>query len=368
MSRTPTSDEKGKITKLISNNASMFRDARIMSEYFYVITDTTDMVPGYGSSQYIAVLPTDNPDSIEWVNPSGDHRDSWHWGHSTVILTNEDFTKVYKVRGSNSAEDEPGNRKYSCNRKTNRKKESRAERREDSHGRRDVDLRRKADEAHRKSEKYRRAAEESRREAERRADEARQRTWQSADKIHRKTDGAERVQSRIARKSVQRAYTAEPATKNRSTRIEGLFKNNTMKSVGVKKVTDSITVAGITISFMALLFLGLLVSLVILAATVPVALGTGALLNKKAGSVWNPDEYDWVPDKLLDALENDETHDGAIERMDDIKLIVESGASDEKKNSSIERVLASIKTDEAPEKDTAAGDFLVDKIADMWDK
>lgn len=366
--RNATADERKKIIELINKNKSMFYMSEHAKSDRITITDTTDIRPGYGAESYVAVLPVGKKNSVEWYNPSGDRRDDWHWGHSTIIVTNKDFTKVRKVRGMYSAEDKPGNRKYSCNRKTNRKKESRAERREDSHGRRDVDLRRKADEAHRKSEKYRRAAEESRREAERRADEARQRTWQSADKIHRKTDGAERVQSRIARKSVQRAYTAEPATKNRSTRIEGLFKNNTMKSVGVKKVTDSITVAGITISFMALLFLGLLVSLVILAATVPVAIGTGAFLGKRTKTVWNPDEYNWVPDKLLDALENDETHDGAIERMDDIKLIVESGASDENKNSSIERVLASIKTDEAPEKDTTAGDFLVDKIADMWDK
>lgn len=338
MSRTPTSDEKGKITKLINDNASMFRNACIIHEYFYVITDTTDMVPGYGSSQYIAVLPTDNPDSIEWVNPSGYHRDDWHWGHSTVILTNEDFTKVYKVRGSNSAEDEPGNRKYSCNRKTNRKKEPRAERR---------------------------------------ADEARQREWQAVDKIRRKTDGAEReiakrVQSRIAGESVRQSYTTEPVVKSRSARIEELFNGDVTKpSETIRSVIDKVNLVvaiGTLTSFILGASFGLPVTILSLAVTTFVAIGTGVFLDKRVKTVWSPDEYDWLPDKLLDALENDKTHDGAIERMDDIKLIVESGASDEKKNSSIERVLASIKTDEAPEKDTTAGDFLVDKIADMWDK
>lgn len=345
MSRKPTADEKDKITKLISNNKSMFRNANIMREYFYVITDTTDMAPKYGTNQYIAVLPTDNPGSVEWVNPSGDNRDDWHWGHSTIILTNKDITKVYKVRGSNSAEDKPGNRKHSRNRKTNRKDESRAERREDSRGSRDVELRRKVDEAHRESEKYHRESEGSRRAADR--------------------DIAERA----SHYSVQKTHTDMPVIRSRSARIKELFKVDAAKPL--KTVISRVNLV-MAIGVLASLILGAtfgpLVTILSPAVTTFVAIGTGAFLGKRTKTVWNPDEYNWVPDKLLDALEDNETRDGAIERMSDIKLIVESGASDEKKSSSIERVLVSIKAGEAPEKDTTAGDFLADKIADMWDE
>lgn len=103
-------ETKKKLQDLVRSNPEMFQigDRKEIWEDVLKYPDvirylvSTDVLPGYGASAYIGVIQAQHPDDIVWHNPADDPRPDWHWGHSTIIAVDPDFTKIFDIRGNNA--------------------------------------------------------------------------------------------------------------------------------------------------------------------------------------------------------------------------------------------------------------------------
>lgn len=341
--RNATADERKKIIELINKNKSMFYMSGHAKSERITITDTTDIRPGYGAESYVAVLPIGKKNSVEWYNPSGDRRDDWHCGHSTIIVTNKDFTKVRKVRGMYSAEDNDyhngGGFRYSSSIKTNYKYPDPFC---------DDDIY-DDDWAIGEADEYRYVDEDIDDYCDDDEDEV---IWNDVfSNIPDNNDTYARVSHDMP------SLDESKKDKKRST------------ASGVRK--------GDIYTLIVILFI------VCATTSIPIPLTAACVINSIATFILvftrlrmrrrdiakddkadDAPDYQWVPSVFRNYLENSATVEKAKARLGDVKAIIESSASEKVKNESITRIANSIKVEEA---DTSAGDYYASTIASMWD-